>query len=128
MHHKQDFDQEDTQEGCEMMGVMYVQAVVESLNKKFHGSLVFNTSKLFNPKYSPSDEEVHKTMSKQWLTRLIIKFGLMMVESYASRADLLEFVETLRHECENKALYGALQFCGGINKWYTKWPHLMKLW
>jgi hypothetical protein len=19
-------------------------------------------------------------------------------------------------------------FCGGINEWYTKWPHLMKLW
>jgi hypothetical protein len=28
----------------------------------------------------------------------------MMVENDASRAELLEFVETLRHECENKSL------------------------
>ena len=65
------------------------------------------------------DEEVCITMSEQWLERLIIKFGLMAVESDASRAELLEFVETLRHECENKSLYEAWQFCGGINEWYT---------
>ena len=51
-----------------------------------------------------------------------------MVESDASRDELLEFVETLRHESENKSLYEAWQFSRGINKWYTKWPHLMKLW
>jgi hypothetical protein len=32
---------------------------------------------------------------------------------------LLEFVETLRHKCENKSLYEAWQFCEGINKSYT---------
>jgi hypothetical protein len=32
-------------------------------------------------------------MSKPWLERLIIKIGLTAVESNASRADLLDFVE-----------------------------------
>ena len=36
-------------------------------------------------------------MLEQGLERLIINFGLMAVESDASRAKLLEFVETLRH-------------------------------
>ena len=83
---------------------MYVQAVVDSLNERFLDSPIFNTSILFTPKYDPSDEEVPITISEQWLKRLIIKFGLMAVESDASRVELLEFVETLRHECENKSL------------------------
>jgi hypothetical protein len=111
-----------------MMGAMYVQAVVDSLNERFPDLPVFNASKLFSPKYYPSDEEIRITMSEQWLERLIVKFGLTVVESDASRAELLEFVETLRHECENKSLYEAWQFCGAINEWYTNWPHLMKIW
>ena len=43
-------------------------------------------------------------MSHQWLKRLIVKFGLTVVENDASRAELIEFVETLRHECENKKM------------------------
>ena len=43
----------------------------------------------------------------------------MAAESNASRAELLEFVETLRHDYENKSLYEAWHFCGGMNKWYT---------
>ena len=39
--------------------------------------------------------------------RLIIKFRLTAVESDASRLKLLEFVESLRHNCENKLLYEA---------------------
>lgn len=58
-------------------------------------------------------------MSKQWLERLNIKFGSMALGSDARRARLLVFVETLRHECENKSLYEACQFCWDINKWYT---------
>jgi hypothetical protein len=61
------------------------------------------------------------------MKRLVIKFGLTVVESVASRVELFEFVETLRHECENESLYEAWQFCGGINKAYSNWPHLMKL-
>ena len=100
---------------------------MNSLNERILNLLVFNTSKLFSPRYYPSDE-VHITISQQGLERLIINFGLMAVESDANRTELLEFVETLRHACENKSLYEAWQFCGGINGWYTNWPHLMKLW
>ena len=50
------------------------------------------------------------------------------IESDASRTNFLEFVEILRHRCENKSLYDAWQFCGGINEWHANWPHPMKLW
>ena len=43
---------------------MYVQAVVDSLNERSLDLLVFNASKLFIPKYYPSDVEVHMTMLK----------------------------------------------------------------
>jgi hypothetical protein len=46
---------------------------------------LFSTHKKITPKYFSSDEEVCIIMSKQWLERLIIKFGLMAVESDASR-------------------------------------------
>jgi hypothetical protein len=36
---------------------------------------------------------------------MIIKIGSIAVESDASRAKLLEYVETTRHECEIKSLY-----------------------
>jgi hypothetical protein len=64
-------------------------------------------------------------MLERWL---IMKFGLTAVESDTNRAELLEFVKTLRHECESQSLYEAWQFCGGVNEWYTNEPHLMKLW
>ena len=63
--------------------------------------------------YYPSDEEVHTTK----LEGLLVTFGLTAVESDANRTELLEFVETLRHECENKSLYEAWQFSGGFNQW-----------
>ena len=46
-------------------------------------------------------------MSKQWLERLIIKSRSIAFESNASRTKLLEFVEILKHECENKPAYKA---------------------
>ena len=35
MHHEQLFDWEDTLEECKTMGAMYVQAIMDSLNKRF---------------------------------------------------------------------------------------------
>ena len=46
-------------------------------------------------------------------------FGFIVVESNASRIQMLEFVRPLRLECENKSLYDAWSFCGGNNKWLT---------
>ena len=67
-------------------------------------------------------------MSKQWLERLNIALGSMALGSDAQRAKLLVFVETLSHECEYRLLYYACQFCWDIDKWYTSWPHLIKVW
>ena len=81
-----------------------------------------------SPKYYPSDKEIHIIVSEPWLERLIMKFALMVIESNESRAELLEFVETMRHECENESLFEAWQFRGSNNEWYINWPHLMKVW
>jgi hypothetical protein len=72
-------------------GIYVCATIVDSLNKRFPNLFVFNASKLFNPKYYPSDEEVRITMLEQWLERLIITFGLMAVGSDASGAKLLGF-------------------------------------
>ena len=78
-----------------MMGAMYVQAIVDSLNGRYFNLYVFNVSKLFIPKYYSSDEEVHITMSEKWFERSIIRsFGFTLIEIDASRVKLLEFVET----------------------------------
>ena len=65
--------------------------------------------------------------------RLLYYFPIAQMSSYLQacfKLDLgcLSLVETLRYECEIKLLYEAWQFCGDISKWYTNWPHLMKLW
>ena len=49
MHHGQIFDWEDTLEECKMIGAIYVQAIMDSLNKRLFNSLVFNTINFFNP-------------------------------------------------------------------------------
>ena len=59
---------------------------------------------------NPCDKGICITMSEQWLARLIIKLGLTVVESDASKAKLLEFIKTLRNGGENKSLYEAWQF------------------
>ena len=50
---------------------------MDKLNKRYLNLHVLSISKLFRPKYYPSDEVVCMTMSKQWLKRLIINFGLV---------------------------------------------------
>ena len=48
LHHGCNLDWEDTLEECKMMGAMYVQVVVNSVNKRIFDLYVFNASKLFN--------------------------------------------------------------------------------
>jgi hypothetical protein len=57
-----------------MMGAMYVQVVVNNLNKRFLDSHVFNASELSSPQCYPSDVKVRITMSKQWSERSTITF------------------------------------------------------
>ena len=47
MHHRQIFDKDDTLEEYKKMGAVYVQAIVDSLNKRYPNLLVFNASMFF---------------------------------------------------------------------------------
>ena len=71
MHHGRIFHWEDTPKECMMMGAIYVQTIVDRLKGKIHHLHVFNTSKLFNPKYYQSDDKVRIITSEKWLKRLI---------------------------------------------------------
>jgi hypothetical protein len=76
---------------------------VENLNKRLLDVSIINTSQLFGPKYC-SHDEVDLNMLEQWLKTSIIKFKPAKSQCDASRVELLiEFVETLRHESENKS-------------------------
>jgi hypothetical protein len=44
------------------------------------------------------------------------------------KGELLEFTETLRHECKNKTIFEAWRICGSNLEWHTNWPKLMQLW
>ena len=74
---------------------MYVQAIMDSLNKRFHNLLIFNAYKIFSLEVLSKS---NTTMLKQWLESLTKKIGLTTIKNDASRAELLEFLETLRHE------------------------------
>jgi hypothetical protein len=80
------------------MRVDNVQVVVDSLNDLF----VFIVSNLLSPKYYPTEEETCINMCEQWLETLTSKFKFLEAQKDASKGELLEFVETLRHEFANK--------------------------
>ncbi len=76
---------------------------MENLNNRLLDVSIVNTSQLFGPKYRSRDE-VPMNMLEQWLKTSIIKFKPAKSQCDASRVELLiEFVETLRHESENKS-------------------------
>ena len=43
------------------------------------------------------------------------------------KGELLEFMETLQHECNFKTTFEAWRICGSNLGWHTKWPRLMQL-
>jgi hypothetical protein len=76
---------------------------VENLNRRLLDLSIINTSELFGPKYR-SCHEVGMNMLEQWLKTSIIKFKPAKSQCDASRVELLiEFVETLRNDSENKS-------------------------
>jgi hypothetical protein len=66
---------------------------------------IFNASKLFNSKHYPYDND---DMS---LDKLLMKFTILKVKNLLCKVELLEFVETLRCECDNK--------------WWNLAPHIL---
>ncbi len=78
MHYGRIFliQKQQTRKEHEDEGKLYVQAIVDNFNEKFH-DLVFNASELFSPKYYPIEENTHFNMWEQWLEKLTSKFKLL---------------------------------------------------
>jgi hypothetical protein len=95
MHHGRVFDRNDSLEKCMSMGVDHVQLIVNNLNDFLTFLCLMHLSCLV-----PSIIQ-HK--KRHWLERLTSKFKLLEVQRVASRDELLEFVETLRHKWENES-------------------------
>jgi len=68
-------------------------------------AFIFNASKLFNSKHYPYDND---DMS---LDKLLMKFTILKVKNALCKVELLEFIETLRCECDNK--------------WWNPTPHIL---
>ena len=105
-----------------------VQKIIDALNERFSDLPIFNAIKLFNPKYYPADEEDRTRATDVWLERLMEKFVPSENDRDACRAEMLEFVETIRHECPQKSIHEAWALCGCTLEWKTNWPNLIKLW
>jgi hypothetical protein len=108
------FDKDDSLEKCMSMGVDYMQAVKDSLNKRFSDLPMFNACNFFSPKYYPTKEETCINVCEQRLARLASKFKFLEAQRDASIGELIEFVETLRQGCENKSLLEAWKCCGNL--------------
>jgi hypothetical protein len=80
-------------------GVDHVQLIVDNFNDFLTFLCLMHLSCLV-----PSIIQ-HK--KRHWLERLTSKFKLLEVQRDASRDELHEFVETLRHKWENKSLLEA---------------------
>ncbi len=68
-------------------------------------AFIFNASKLFNSKHYPYDND---DMSRD---KLLMKFTILKVKNALCKVELLEFIETLRCECDNK--------------WWNPTPHTL---
>ena len=55
----------------------------------------------------PSDDCDRITNTELWLERVLLKFQYIEEENDMCKEELLEFMETLRHECENKTIFEA---------------------
>ena len=63
-----------------------------------------------------------------WLERILLRFQYTEEESDMCKGQLLEFTETLQHECENNMIFEAWHICSSNLEWHTNWPKLMQLW
>ena len=82
-----------------------------------------NVGKLSSPHNYSSNDSDRITNTKLWLERILVKFNTLK-----KKVTFVEFMETLKHECENKMIFEAWRICGGNLEWHTNWPKLMQLW
>jgi hypothetical protein len=92
---------------CKLIAAEYVQKIIDALNERFPDLPIFNAAKLFSPKYYPTDKEDRTRATDVWLERLMEKFVPSENDRDACRAEMLEFVETIRHEYPQKAIHEA---------------------
>jgi hypothetical protein len=104
---------------CKLIAVEYVQKIIDALNERFLDLPIFNAAKLFSPKCYPVDEEDRTRATDVWLERLMEKFVPSENNRDTCRAEILEFVETTRHECPQKSIYEAWSLCGCTLEWKT---------
>ena len=62
---------------------------------------MFNVAKLFSPKHYPVDELDKRTLTEQWLNRLVTHFRSSDDLIDQCNAKLLEFVDMLSFVCEH---------------------------
>ena len=115
-------------EECRIIGVEYVQRVVDALNERFPDIGVFNACKLFSPKLYPADNDERSRITEEWLERLLQKFQVLDQERDQCRGECLELVETMREMIPNKSFFEAWEFACTTPEWSTNWPALIKLW
>ena len=81
-----------------------MQKVVHALNDRFSYFLIFNVAKFFSPHNYQSDDSDQNSNTKLWLKRILLEFQYTEVENDMCKGELLEFMETLLYECENKTM------------------------
>jgi hypothetical protein len=62
---------------------------------------------ILSPRNYPSDDSDQNTNAKLGLKRILLKFKYAKEESDMCEGELVEFTETLQHECENKIIFEA---------------------
>ena len=82
------------------------------LNERFPDLPIFNAAKLFSPRHYPADEENRTRTTDIWLEMLMEKFVHCRNYRDAYRAEILDFVKTIRHECPHKFIHEAWSLCG----------------
>ena len=81
------------------------------LNDRFPDLPIFNAAKLFSLKYFPTNEEDRTRATDVWLERLMEKFVPFENDRDACRAEMLEFVETIRYKCPKKHAMTFMRHC-----------------
>ena len=86
-------------EDCIILGRLYVQNVIHSLNDGFPDLPIFNASRLFSPKHYPMDALDQGNLTEQWLNQLVTHFKWSSILVDQANAELLEFVEMVSSVC-----------------------------
>ena len=95
-----------------LIAAKHFQKIIDALNEWFPDLPIFNITKLFNPKYYPTDEEDMIRATNVWLEMLMEKFVSSENDCEACRAEMLELVKTIQHECPQKSIHEASSLCG----------------